>query len=108
MRTRRFFLFALIGAFLAVVLHVSSLNQFSRSVSARARSITVAEPERSAIRDDALWHSFTGHTAMYCGLALAVSSLVTVIISARRHEPAIRSVVFGLLLCYFLLQFVLV
>jgi hypothetical protein len=108
MSTRRFFLFALLAAFLAVGLHVAALSQFSRSVSGRARSITQPEPQRTAIRDDARLHLALGHAIMYSGLAMAIMSLVFVIISARRHEPAVRSVVFGLLACYFLLQFVLV
>lgn len=108
MSTRPFSLFALLAALLAVGLHVGALSQFSQSVSARARSITVPEPERTAMRAEARLHSTVGQTIMYSGLALAITSLANVIISARRHEPASRSVVFGLLLCYLFLQFLLV
>ena len=108
MSTRRFFFSALIAGFLAVALHVSALNQFSRGMRARAHAATVPEPERTALRDDARLHSSVGQAVMYSGVALALASAVCVAISARRREPALRSVVFGLLVCYVLLQFVLV
>src|SRR5690349_14196937 len=108
MSTRRFFLIAFIGAFLAVGLHVGALSQFGRSATTRARLLTVAEPERAAILAGEHWHSSVGHIVMYSGAALAVASIVCVIISARRREPARRSLVFGLLLCYLLLQFIMV
>jgi hypothetical protein len=95
MSTRRFFFFALLAAFLAVSLHVGALNQLSRSMRARAHSVTVAEPERAALRDDARLHSSVGHAIMYSGAALAVTSVVFTVISVRRREPARRSVVFG-------------
>src|SRR5688572_669511 len=108
MRTRRFFFFALFAASLAVSLHVGALNQFSRSVRARAHAVIVVESERAALRDDARLDSSVGHAIMYSGAALAMASVVLAVISARRREPARRSVVFGVLVCYFLLQFVLV
>jgi hypothetical protein len=108
MSTRRFFFSALIAAFLAVVLHLGALKQFSRSMSARAHAVTVAEPERAALREDARVHSSVGHAIMYSGAALSVASVIFAVISVRRREPARRSIVFGLLVCYFLLQFVLV
>jgi hypothetical protein len=108
MHTRRFFLFALVAAFFAVVLHVGALNQFSRSMRTRAHAVIVSESERTALRDDARLHSSIGHVIMYSGIVLAVGSVICVVISARRREPALRSVVFGLLACYVLLQFVLV
>ena len=108
MSTRRFFFFALVAAFLAVVLHLGALKQFSRSMSARAHAVTVVESERAALRGEARWHSSVGHAIMYSGAALALASVVFALISVRRREPARRSVVFGLLVCYFLLQFILV
>jgi hypothetical protein len=108
MNNRRFFLFALIAAFLAIASHVGALNQFSRSMRALAHAVTVTELERAAFRDDARLHSSFGHAIMYSGLALAVASVVCLVISSRRREPALRSVVFGLLVCYLLLQLLLV
>jgi hypothetical protein len=108
MHARRFFLFALIAAFLAVALHVGALSQFGRSAATRARWIRATESARSAIRDHERLHSTVGHTMMYSGAALAAASVIFLIISSRRHESAKRSVVFGLLVCYFVLQFVLV
>ena len=45
---------------------------------------------------------------MNAGLVFAIISLPLVIVSARKHEPVKRSVVFGLLLTYVFMQFVLV
>ena len=108
MSTRRFFLFAVLAAVLAVVLHVTALGEFSRSVHHRAHAVTLGEAERAAARVESGLYSTRGHVTMYAGLALALGSIALMIISARKREPARRSVVFGLLLCYFLLQFVLV
>ena len=106
--TRRFFSFALVAAFLAVALQVGALDQFGRSLTLRTHAAMVGEPERTALRDKAVSHLSIGHAVMYCGAALAMASVVFAIISVQRREPARRSVVFGLLACYLLLQFMLV
>lgn len=108
MSNRRFFLFAIFVALFAIILHVTALGQFSRSVHHRARAATLSESERAAARVEAGRYSTRGQVAMCAGLALALGSTALVIISARKHEPARRSAVFGLLICYVLLQFVLV
>jgi hypothetical protein len=108
MSTRRFFLFAVLTAVIAIVLHVAALSQISRSVQHRARAVTLSEAQRAAVRVEAGVYSTHGLVAMYAGLAFALGSIALVTISARKREPARRSVVLGLLLCYLLLLFVLV
>ena len=49
-----------------------------------------------------------GNLAVYSGWFLAITSIVLVIISKNRKEPAPRIAVLGLLACHFLLQFVLI
>jgi hypothetical protein len=108
MSTRRFFWFAFATIVLAIALHVAASSQFSHSIRDRARAAASPETERAALRATSSRYSTRGHIAMYVGAALAVGSVVFVIISARRKEPATRSVVFGLLVCYLLLQFIVV
>jgi hypothetical protein len=108
MHTRRFFLLAVLAAFLAVALHLTALTQFGRGLAHRARAVTASEAERIAAKTEATHYSQIGTAVLFTGVALAVASVVLAIVSSRRHEPARRSVVFGLLLCYLLLQLVLV
>jgi hypothetical protein len=108
MSIRRFFWFAFVAVVLAVTLHITASSQFGQSMRHRARATASPEPDRAALRAAASRYSTRGHIAMYVGAASAVGSVVFVIISARRKEPAIRSVVFGLLASYLLLQLVLV
>jgi hypothetical protein len=108
MHARRFFLFALIGVFLVIALHVGALTQLGRSAATRARWIKATESERNDIRNAEHVRSTIGHTMMYSGAALALASVIFLVVSSRRHESADRPIVFGLLVCYFLLQFLLI
>lgn len=108
MRTRHFFLFALLTAIISVVFHVTALGQFARGAERRARAVTLVEAERAAASVEADVYSTRAHVAMYAGMALAASSIALVTLSARKREPARRSIVYGLLLCYGLLQLVLI
>ena len=106
--TRHFFLFALLTVVIAVVLHVTALGQFGRSAERRARAVALIEAERAAAGVEADVYSTRALVAMYAGMALAVGSVALVTLSARKREPARRSIVYGLLLCYGLLQLVLI
>lgn len=108
MSTRPFYFLALLAAFLAVALHLTALAQFGRGLAHRARAVTAGEVERITARAKAAHHSRFGTVALFTGVALAAASVVLAIISSSKREPARRSVVYGLLLCYVLLQLVLV
>src|SRR6266478_6153971 len=108
MSTRRFFFFAVLAAFIAVLLHLTALAQFGCGLAHRARAATATETDRITARADAVHYRLFGSIALFTGVAVAATSVVLAIVSARRREPARRSVVFGLLLCYLFLQLILV
>ena len=108
MSIRKFFLVSLALAAVAVGLHLAALGQFGRGLSERAREVTVPESERLALKAEASRYSSRGTVIGYVGFAFAVSSVGFVIVSARRHERALRSVTFALLFIYLMLQFVLI
>jgi hypothetical protein len=95
-------------AIVAVGLHLTALGQFSRGAQTIARAVTLSESERVAARQEASRCSGRGAVIGYTGLAFALASIGFVIASARRHEPAWRSLTFALLGFYVILQFVLV
>ncbi len=107
MNTRRFVYLAVFAAILAIVLHVTALRQFDRSVLLRAHGITLGDPSGQAQAEANRYYT-RGHAALYAGLGLALASVPLLILSARKHEPARRAVVIGLLFCYVVLQFILV
>jgi hypothetical protein len=107
MNIRRFFLVSLGLAVVAVGLHMAALLQFSLGARVIARSVVLPESERSTARLEARSYSSRGAVVSLFGLSFALASLVFVIVSAREHEPAWRSVTFALLILYMMLQFAL-
>src|SRR5438094_9739557 len=105
MSTRRFFLLSLSLAILAVGLHLTAMSQTSRGLRIRA-SVTAPESYRTTARAVASTYSSRGAVLSYIGLCFALASAAFVAVSARKHEPARRVVVFGLLVCYIMLPFV--
>ena len=83
------------------------MSQTSRGLRIRAQA-TAPESYREAARVIASGYSKRGAVLGYIALALALVSVVSVILSARRHEPARRIVVYGVLTFYVMLQFVLI
>ena len=108
MSIRRFFLASLVLAVLAVGVHVEALRQFSRGAQTIARAVTLPESESTAARLEAGGYTSHGGAILRVGYALALVSVGFVVASARRHEPAWRSLTIGLLIFYVMLQFVLV
>jgi hypothetical protein len=107
MSTRRFFLLSLSFAILAVGLHLTAMPQISHGLRIRVRA-TAPESYRANARAVASSYSKRGAVLGYVGLAFALVSVGFVVVSARKHEPARRTIVFGVLVCYALLQFVLI
>ncbi|MDB6035388.1 MAG: hypothetical protein JWM16_5726 [Verrucomicrobiales bacterium] len=107
MNIRRFFLVSIGLAFLAIGLDIAAMSQYSRGARAKARAVTSPESERAVARSEAQTYRSLGTVISLVGLAFAAASLVFVIASARRHEPAWRSVTFALLFFYVMLQFAL-
>lgn len=108
MKSRPYFFYAGLAAFCALVLDISGLQQFSQSLRHRAQAISQTGVERTNSRAQADRHSLRANLAICSGWFLAIASVVLVIISKNRSEPAPRIAVLGLLVCHFLLQFVLV
>lgn len=108
MSTRRFFFISLVLAIVALGLHVTAMSQFSRGLGIRGHSVTLPESERAAARAQASEYSSRGSVIAYIGLPFALASLAFLVLSARRHERASRSVTFALLCFYVMLQFVLI
>ena len=108
MNIRRFFLISLALVVLAIVAHCAALRDFSRGTSTMARAVTLSASERATARLDADRYSNRGGVILYVGYALALFSVGFVVVSARRHEPAWRSLTISLLIFYGMMQFVLV
>jgi hypothetical protein len=93
---------------LAVGLDVAGMSQYSRGARVIAHAVALPEGERVAAKMEAQTYRSRGTVISVVGLAFALGSLVFVIVSARKHEPAWRSVTFALLIFYVMLQFALV
>jgi len=107
MHIRRFFLLSLGLAVLAVGFDMAGMLQYSRGARVIARAVMLPESERVAAKAQAQIYRSRGTVISVVGLALALVSLVSVIVSARKHEPAWHSVTFALLIFYVMLQFAL-
>ena len=92
---------------LAVGLDMAGMSEYSRGARIVARAVVLPESQRAAAKTEALAHRNRGAGITIAGLAFAMASLVFVIVSARKHEPAWRSVTFALLIFYVMLQFAL-
>lgn len=107
MSIRRFFLLSLRLAVLAVGLDMTALSLYSRGARVIAEAVVLRESERAVARSEAQTYRSRGTVISLAGLAFALASLILVIVSARKHEPAWRSVTFALLVFYVMLQFAL-
>ena len=106
MSIRKFFFVSLALGIVSVSLHLTAMSEISRGVQITARAATVLEPDRGVVRADARRHFSRGAILGDIGLAFALASVGFVATSARKREPARRSMILGLLLCYVLLRFV--
>jgi hypothetical protein len=88
-------------------LDMAGMSQYSRGARIIARAVILPESKRVAAKTEAEAYRSRGTVISVVGLAFALASLVFVILSARKHEPAWRSVTFALLIFYVMLQFAL-
>lgn len=107
MSIRRYFLLSLLLSVLAVGLDMAGMSYYSHGARIRARAITSPGSDRGAAEIEARAYRTRGTFISVFGLMLALSSLFFVVVSARKHEPAWRSVTVALLIFYALLQFAL-
>ena len=108
MGMRTLFLVSLVLAVLAISSHGLALGQFSRGALTLARAVTLPEAKRATARPEADRYTQRGGAFLLAGYALALLSVGFVVASARKHEPARRSLTIGLLTCYALLQLLVV
>src|SRR5689334_3587639 len=103
MKMRRFFWLSLILVACAFVLEIAAQDQFGHGARFLARSVVRAEHERDVAGAIAMAYRTRGTAMSVLGFTFAVASLTLVILSARKHEPAWRSVVVALLTLYVIL-----
>ena len=108
MNMRKFFLVSLGLAVLAVGLEMVAMSQYSRGARVIARAVILPESESAVAKSEAQTIRSRGTVVSLVGLGFALASFVLLIVSARRHEPASRSVIFALLVVYVMLQFLLI
>jgi hypothetical protein len=108
MNIREFFFTSVLFAVLAIGLHLTGMSQVSRGVGIRAQAVTFLESERAAAKVEASRISRRGVVLGYVSVPFALASVGFAVASVRRREPARRSIVLGLLICYVMFQFVLV
>ena len=108
MAVRKFFLISLVTAVLAVGLHVSGLKQYSAGLRIRAMAASAGEAARTQARTEAHAQVRIGDRLIGAGYIAAIASVACFIQSARRREPARRSIVFIVLFFYLFFQFMLV
>ena len=108
MHVPRCFLYSLGLAVLAIGFQMTALSESGRAAGAIARAVSLPESERVRVKAQAHTHFFRAVVIGVVGLASALTSLVFVIVSARRRERAWRSVTIALLIVYLMLQFTLV
>ena len=109
MKKRAFCFASLVLVVFALCMDFGAKGQFSKGKGLRAHSVTASAEQKQQMRTEAALFVRRGAVFGLFGLCLAVSSLVCLVVSFRRHEPAWwRSVPVALLVVYLMLQFMLV
>jgi hypothetical protein len=96
---------SLVLAVLAVGLDMVAMSQYIRAARISALAVVLPESERVVAKSEAQTYRSRGTVVSLVGFAFALASLFFVIVSARKREPAWRSVIFALLVFYVMLQF---
>jgi hypothetical protein len=94
-------------AILAVGFHLGGLSQTGRGLRIRAQA-TAPESYRATARAVASSYAKRGALLGYIGLTFALASAAFAVASQRKHEPARRVVVVGVLVLYVMLLFVVI
>ncbi|MEI8289705.1 MAG: hypothetical protein WCH99_09535 [Verrucomicrobiota bacterium] len=109
MRKRAFCIASLVLVAFALCSDFTAKSQYSASKFLLARSVTATIKQKQQMRAESEQHTNRGGVFGFVGLFFAVSSLICLVISFRRHEPAWwRSIPVALLGVYLMLQFMLV
>jgi hypothetical protein len=116
MKLRRWFIISLALAAVALYLQLWGMSYASHGsrLIARAtqmvaeRGTSLTEDERAEIRSETAKAHRAGVIAQSSGAAFAMTSVGFMIASARKREPAWRSLMFAVLFCYAMSFFILV
>ena len=108
MRRRAFFFASVFWVIVALSLHIAALGQISKGVGLRAQSVRLAAEQKQQMNAGARRYTSRGEALSYVGLVFGISSVGCLVVSFRRHEAARRSIPVTLLICYLMLQFMLV
>jgi hypothetical protein len=108
MKLRAFWIVSFVLAIIAIGIHVKSLNVASKGMKAMAKAVTATDNQIEILRTEAKRFANLSGTIAITGLGVAIGSLVCVVVSFKKHEPAWRSIPFALLVFYVLLQFAVV
>ncbi len=117
MNRRKFFLVSLALALLALFLQLAGLAFGSRGASLRAQAVqrvadrgggSLTAEERNELKAQTDAYRHRGAIAQCCGGAVALTSIGFAVMSARKKEPAWRSLTFAVLFIYALSLFMLV
>lgn len=108
MRKRAFFLASVLLVTVALGLHLGALGQISKGVGRQAQSVTLDEEQKQQMIVEVHHYTSRGELLAYVGLVFALSSVACLVVSFRRREAARRSIPVTLLICYLMLQFMMV
>ena len=108
MKKRLCFLASLLLVVVALILHFGALTQIQKGMLQRAHSVTAVAGQKQQMRTDADHLFSQGSVLGSIGLGFAVSSVVCLVVSFRRHEPGRRSIPVTLLVIYLMAQFFMV
>jgi hypothetical protein len=98
-------LVSLVLAGFAIGLELAAQAQFARGVGIVARSVVLPESQRLPARSQSKIYRARGTAVAIVGFGFALAASGFVVASARKHEPAWRSVTVALLVFYVMLQF---
>ncbi len=109
MNQRLFCIASLVLVTFALCLDFGAKNRFSKYMHLRANSLSVATEQKGQMIAEAHRASSMGSILVILGLVFAVSSLVCLVVSFRRHEAVWwRAAPVALLIWYLMMQFTLV
>lgn len=87
MRIRRYFLASIVGAFIALCLHITARDLDIESVTIRAKTWNRSDTEKIQMRAEADRLAHRGHVVFWIGLFFTFGGLACLVTAIIRHEP---------------------
>jgi hypothetical protein len=108
LKSRAYCLASVRLAVAAIYVHVLSLGEASKGMKLYARAVVATESQKESLKVEAKPYANRSGTIALSGLCLAIGSVVCLIVSFKKREPAWRSISCALLVFYVLLQLAIV